>query len=95
MDIGQEILDLLEGPLRDAGRDIEEGADEIKDYITERAKHLASIRGERGFELAVQAEADNVALRIALSLTAQADAADARIVGILEGALGIAGRLLV
>ncbi len=93
MDIGQEILDLLKGPLNDAGLELASDATDLKKYIGQRALHLSSIINDPGFNLALEAEADNVALRVSTLLVRQADASDARIVGILEGALGIVARL--
>ena len=63
-------------------------------YMTERAAHLASISHEPGFALAVIAERDSVALRAGLAANDVARAGDRWLLGLVQGALSVAARVL-
>lgn len=60
------------------------------EYAEQRAEHLAGIHGEPGFEEAVEAEAQNVAIQMGLELTDTATSAEAGMLGVLNGALSVA-----
>lgn len=90
----QDLFDLLESAVAETGRELGDSLESIRTYAAEQMAQLALGVGQPGFQEAVQAARDNVALRAALDLTANADAADARIVGILQGALAIGARAL-
>lgn len=79
--------DLLRGAIRETRADLEDGADDLVRHTAERAAHLATIAGQPGFHRAVIAERDAVALRAGLDATLQAEAADARLLGVITGVL--------
>ena len=58
-------------------------------YANERLQHLKSIANQPGFRLAVIAERDSIALKAAGRAIDQAVAADARLIGIVDGAISI------
>lgn len=92
--IKDEIRTLLQGVVNETGRNLAGSAEDVAQYAAERAQHLARIYDQPGFDLALKAERDNVAMFAGIALVDQADAIDARILGIIEGALSIAKRVL-
>jgi hypothetical protein len=81
---------LLDEAIRETGRTLQQSATDVAAYAASRAAHLATIAGQPGFEEALRAERNAVAMFAGLSATAEADRADQRIVGIIHGALAIA-----
>lgn len=92
--IRQTFGDLLVDALRDTGRDVSTVTKEVRDYAVEQMEQLAEAVGQPGFGLAVTAAADNVAMRLGISTVEVADRADARIWGIIAGAIGIGARAI-
>ena len=95
MDIGKELVDLLKDELELTGRCLKGGGLNLSRYVADRAKHLSKIIGQPGFDLALEAERDNVMAKATMQLVDEADAADARLLNLLLGALTLAARLLV
>lgn len=93
-DLRGQFLALLKSQGVAARDDLVQAADKVADYAVEQAAQLAPLVLDAGFMLAVVAAAENVLMRAGLRLTAQADATDARFIGLLEGALAIAARAL-
>lgn len=87
MDLQTEFEELLAGTINNAAS--------VAAYAAQRAAHLATIFGEPGFDEAVKAEIQNVALEAGIAAVDSADAADARIVGIITGALKVGVAALV
>lgn len=83
----QAILDLLESTIRDAGRNLGDGAQELRTYSAGIMAQLALGVGEAGFEDAAVAARDAIALKAGILLTDVADAADARTVNFIQGLL--------
>lgn len=92
--LGQEFVELLRQNAIEAGRELTSDLTEVKDYAAARMQHLSTIVGEPGFREALIAERDNVALKAAGRAINRADAFDARILGVVEGALAIGSRAL-
>lgn len=82
-----DFNDLLRAALRETRADLSINADELILYTAERAAHLTTLLGQPGFQRAVVAERNNVAMRAGLDATLQAEAADARLVGVIQGVL--------
>ena len=80
MDYGELIKDVLE----ETGIDLEITKDELIRYTAERAAHLTTLIGQPGYGLALRAERDAVALHAGLDATMAAEAADSRIVGVIQ-----------
>ena len=83
---------LLEDVLAETGRSLTDTPAAIAAYAAERSAHLATLVGVEGFEVAVRAERDAVALRAGVAVTTEADAFDQRIAGAIHGALAFAAR---
>ncbi len=90
-----ELADLLIEQAKGAGVDLKESLDGVRVYAAERMAHLATCVGEPGYQEAVIAEAQNVAMEAAIRAIDQAAAADARLLGIIQGALAIGSKVLV
>ena len=83
----EDIKAMLRQALDELGGEIQGTLDEVADYAASRAEHLATIVGEPGFDQAVLAERDAVALKAGLSVAKDARALDQRLVGLFQGAL--------
>lgn len=90
----QEIENVLKQALRDTQVSVKMESRELAAYINERAIVLAGAVGEKGYDLMVVAERDNVLLAAGIAGVAQADAAQARLIGILQGVLGVSAQVL-
>ncbi len=93
-DLRGQLVALFKSEGVAARDDLVQAADRVADYAVEQSEQLVPLVADAGFMLAVTAAAQNVLMRAGLKLTAQADAADARFVGLLEGALAIGTRAL-
>ena len=89
-----DFLEYLRVESQSVGKALEDAADDMGAYALERAEHLAEIINEPGWEQALLAERDNVALRAGINMVHEADAIDVRLNGILEGALAFAAGIL-
>ena len=94
MDVGSEIVNLFIDAATEVGYDIRHGTEELRRYTAERTAILASLVGQAGYVQAVEAEAHNVAVKAALRLDTEAKAGDAKLLGILVGALSIGAKIL-
>jgi len=95
MSLREEFGRLLEDAASEVGQDLSASIEEVRAYYAQRVYHLASIVGEPGYGEALLAERDAVALKAGINAVAVGDAADMRLLGIIEGALGIAARAVV
>lgn len=93
-DVTGDLKALFEDAIAETGVSLQVGAAELAAYAAERSAHLATLVGDPGFMLAVRAERDAVSLRAGITAVQQADAADARIVGVIQGALSFAAGLI-
>lgn len=81
------INELLEDVLEETGAQLSVSKDDLVQYTAERGAHLATIVDEPGFSLALRAERDSIALYAGLNASLAAEAADARMVGTIQGVL--------
>ncbi len=79
--------ELLRSALKETGISLGISADELVRYTAEVGAKLALAVGEPGFEKALVAARNAVALKAGLNATLEAEAADARIVGVIQGVL--------
>lgn len=93
-DVTEDLKALFQDAIEETGVSLQVGAAELAAYAAERSAHLATLVSDPGFQLAVRAERDAVALRAGITAVQQADAADARIVGVIQGALSFAAGLI-
>lgn len=94
MNIGHEFERLLKEAAGRLGRDLTGNLDEVRAYASERMLHLSTIINEPGYEEALLAERDAVAMKAGLAAVDAGDAADAELRGLIAGALGVAARAL-
>jgi len=94
LDVGAELGRALSDAAREMGRDLTAGLAEVQEYAAQRTLYLSTIVGEPGYELALRAERDAVALRAGIVSVTYADAADQRMIGVIGGALAIGARAL-
>lgn len=92
--VSSDISDLLKSAQRELKQDLSQSTQAVAFYATQRAALLASNVGQPGFELALRAERDNVALYAGIETTRMADEAQQRFLGILEGSLALGARAL-
>lgn len=90
----QEFKDLLESFLEETGAQLSADAQEVVAYMDERAAHLSTLVGQPGFQMAVAAERDSVAIKASIEVMDNADAVDQRFVGLIQGALAIGAKAL-
>ena len=92
--IADQFKDLLESTADRLGIELTATHDEVKAYAKNRMLFLASIIDEPGFDFALRAERDNVAMFLGISVTGTADAADVELRGVILGALSIGAKAL-
>lgn len=88
----------FEEMIREAAKEVgvktKVGGRSLAAYMYERAAHLATIAGQKGFEKALRAERNNVALAAGLAVDDAAAAGDRFLVGVIQGALRVAAGVL-
>lgn len=89
MDTKKALLDHLEESIRQTGRDLGESSKELRAYAAEQMAQLSLGIGQPGYADALIAARDNLALKAAVSLADNADAADQRLVGTMQTVLTI------
>lgn len=90
--IQSDLKDLFESFLGGVGAGLEAGRAEVAEYAAQRTLHLSTIVDQPGFEEAVVAERDNVALAAGIAAVDVADEADRNFLALIAGALGFAAR---
>lgn len=93
--IGKEFLELLKSFAEETGQSLADAGDDLRVYTQERIKHLSTIVGDPGFDMARQAELDSIMIKAGLKAVEEGDKMDARILGFIDGALNLAARLLM
>ncbi len=93
--IEPDFEDLLEEAAKSTGVELVNGAKEVAAYAAQRAAVLATLVGRPGYQQAVIAERDNVALFAGVSGVDKADAGQQRLIGIIQGALALGAKALV
>ena len=89
MNVFDELIRLVGEAGKRLGAEAEADGQEVRDYIKARAFHLAGIINEPGYDEALEAERDNVLLKMGLTAVEIGDAADAELKGMLTSGLGI------
>lgn len=90
MNVKDELLNLIKDGAEEVGRDLGDDLEAVAVYAEQRSAHLATITAEPGFERAVRAERDSVALKAGINVTDTATTADQRLVGLIHGGIRIA-----
>lgn len=86
----QQFLDFL----NDMKLGAEEKRAELATYASERAAQLSLAVGEPGYDEALKAARDSLALKAGVAAVEQADEADFHVIGLIGGALAFAARVL-
>lgn len=94
METKDALRKLLDDSLAGLGTDIRKNRDELAEYMAARAAHLQAIQGEPGYDQAVMAERNNVALEAGLNAHAAAGAVDSRLLDVLLGGIQVAALAL-
>lgn len=92
--LGSTFLSAIALPLQALGIDAPGSAAVLKKYAAESMARLATMVGQPGFEMALEAERDIVAIKAGLRISKDADNADLRFLGVVEGALRMGAGLL-
>lgn len=95
MDTTANFESLLKSAVEETGARLKATPRAIALYMSERALHLSTISHEPGFDQAVRAERNNVAMRAGIETHAQASAIDFQLLGLIQGALRVAAVALV
>lgn len=93
-DSSQAFEELIKQAAKDTGVALKMDAKALALYADQRAAHLVTLIGQNGYEDAVIAERDAVILKAGIASVNAADRMQARFIGVLEGALSMAARLL-
>lgn len=86
----QELTALLSASAKETGVELLNTPAEVAEYALQRSQYLATLQGQVGFEHAVVAERDAIVLFAGLSVVNKADAAQAKFIGVIQGAISIA-----
>ncbi len=89
-----QFKEMLRAAAAETGLQLQDNLDEVALYASERVAILAMLVGQDGYDQAVIAERDNVALKMALASVAQSDAMRDKFTGLLQGALFMAAGLI-
>lgn len=89
-----EFKNLIDSALQETGASLKQSSQEVAAYAAQRAAFLSTLVGQPGFEQAVIAERDNVALFAGIVAVGQVVAIQAKIVGVIQGALFIGASAL-
>lgn len=90
----KELVDLLKQHGIDSGRELVKNVQDLELYIAGELVSLAKCASEPGYPKALQATRDSVALEAAGRAVDQADAVDAKTLGIIESSLTIGSKVL-
>lgn len=86
----QQFMDLL----NDLQIGASEARAELASYAAERAEALSLAVGEPGYDEALKAARDSLALKAGVVAVEQADDVDQHVLGLIGGALAFAARVL-
>lgn len=89
-----EFMGVLMSGLEETGVDLQADLADVRLYASEQLAVLALAVGEPGYAAAVIAARDNVLMKMGLSVVSAADAADNRIIGIVQGALALGAKVI-
>lgn len=91
----EEFMNSLKATLAETGRSLNTDLDVVRASAAEQLVNLSLAAGEPGYDMAVIAARDIVAMTAGLQAVSVADATDARIIGVIQGSLSMAAKLAV
>lgn len=92
--MNNDFMKLLESSLKETGKELSVSLDVVRAEAARQMAQLALAAGEPGYERAVIAARDNVAMVAGLQSVANADAVDARIIGVIQGGLFLGAKAI-
>ncbi len=92
--IGDDFVALIKNQAEQIGEGLVDDLDSVSEYAAQRAEHLSTVVGEPGFDQALIAERDSIAIRIAIRAVDSADDFDNRLLAVVRGGLSIAANAL-
>ncbi len=87
-----ELVDLVKHSAADLGKEV--NLDALKIAARDQSRLLAKAIREPGYRRALKSARNSVAMAAGIDAVNVADAADAKLLGLIEGALGITARVL-
>ncbi len=94
MILASDVQAMLMDAASEFGKTFQADTSKVATYTVARAAVLAQAVGKVGFERAVRAERDNVALMLGIQAVKNGDDFDQRMLGIITGVLGVGARVL-
>lgn len=95
MDVGLELKTMLADAAKRLGRNLNGNLEEVRVYAATRMLHLSGLIGQPGYQEALLAERDNVAMMAGIAGINAADAADRELIGAIGGGMALGARMLV
>lgn len=90
--LGEDIVDQISREAEELGVALTGDLELVAGYAAERADKLSLALGEPGFEQALTAARDSLALKAATAAVSHADQLDARILAVTRSSLALAAR---
>ena len=95
--VTDDFVVLFEDAIAETGASLEMGVAELAAFAAERSAYLATLVDDPGFNVALRGERDAVVLQAGIIAVQQVDQIDQtvqRFVGLIQGGLALAARLL-
>lgn len=95
--VADDFVVLFEDAIAETGASLQMGVTELAAFAAERSVYLATLIDDPGFNRALRAERDAVVLEAGITAVQQADRIDRtaeRFIGLIQGGLALAARLL-
>lgn len=92
--LGDEIVAQIKQEAAALGVRLTDDLEGVSAYAAERADHLSLAIGEPGFEAALKAERNNVAIMASIAAVSRADQIDRSLLTVAQGGLALAARAI-
>lgn len=89
-----DFMSVLQGTLKETGRELKVSVSDLRQRAAEQMAQLALAAGEPGYDRAVIAARDNVLLLAGIESVERADAVDNRIIGVVQAGLFMGAKVL-
>lgn len=91
-DFQTELASLLNATYTEFGTSFPGDIHEVTTYAEKRTLHLSTLVGNPGYEQAVLAERDNIALKAGIVAAVASDRMDQRVLGVIQSAISVAAK---
>lgn len=92
--VGEDLVNLAIAQAQEIGIEVTDDLREASQYASEVAAELSAAVGSEGFDRALLAARDSVALKVTSQAITRADALDARFLTFVQSLVGLASRAL-